>query len=201
MKIKNTVTVMKKDLHQKADLNLKAKKRYQKKSKQPKAKVKVNNKENRPKSKKPVVLKTKESLIHQFLRRWWYAYDWPGKDDFSEELKTNKLRKVEVHDWRIEREVDDKGLSKCIELSGFKGVFRDYTGAIHDFRPKDMCPSLNNFMKKEEKTIYELLIKALKEQINSIENSEKYSIADDKVLEGVREELELTVENYKKKYG
>ena len=41
-----------------------------------------------------------------------------------------------------------KGYSKCIELSGYKGVFRDFKGDIHDFRPQDMCPSLNNFMKK-----------------------------------------------------
>jgi hypothetical protein len=163
---------------------------------------KSSNKENRtPKEKKPLVLKTKESLIHQFLKRWWYAYDWPGKDDFSEELKANKLRKVEVQDWKIEREVDDKGFSKCIELCGYKGVFRDYTGAIHDFRPKDMCPSLNNFLKKDEKTIYDLLIKALKEQIKSLESGEKYSIGDDKVLKELKEELNLTLDNYKKKFG
>lgn len=40
------------------------------------------------------------------------------------------------------------GMSKCIELSGFNGVFRDSKGTLYDFRPKDMCPSYNNFMKK-----------------------------------------------------
>jgi len=162
--------------------------------------VRRNNKENHKKEKRSPVLKTKESLVHQFLRRWWYAYDWPNKDNYNEELKAHKLRKVEVHDWKIEREVDDKGNAKCIELSGYKGVFRDYKGEIYDFRPKEMCPSYSNFMKKDEKIIYELLIKALKEQLSQMQKNEKYSSQDDKVLEGVKDELDLTLENYKKKF-
>lgn len=59
--------------------------------------------------KRTLVLKTKESLVHQFLKRWWYAFKWPNKEDYSEELRANKLRKVEVTDWKMERELDDKG--------------------------------------------------------------------------------------------
>jgi hypothetical protein len=64
-----------------------------------------------------------------------------------------------------------------------------------------MCPSFNNFMKKEEKYIYELLIKALKGQFESLEKSEKYSEKYEKVLANLKEELDLTQENYKKKFS
>jgi len=85
-------------------------------------------------------------------------------------------------------------------LSGFKGVFRDSKGILYDFRPKDMCPSYDNFMKKDEKKIYDFLIKALQEQIKALESSEKYSNQDDTILENIKEELELTLENYNKKF-
>lgn len=64
-------------------------------------------------------MKTKESLVHQFLKRWWYSFQWPNKDNYSsvnikirEELRNHNLRKVEVTDWRVEREVDEKGITK-----------------------------------------------------------------------------------------
>jgi hypothetical protein len=94
----------------------------------------------------------------------------------------------------------NKGLVKCIELSGFKGVFRDSKGILYDFRPKDMCPSYDSFMKKDEKKIYDFLIKALQEQIKALESSEKYSNQDDTILENIKEELDLTLENYNKKF-
>lgn len=93
------------------------------------------------------------------------------------------------------------GFTKCIELSGYKGVFRDSKGVLYDFRPKEMCPSYNNFMNKDEKYIYELLIKALNSQIIQLEESDKYSNKDEKVLASIKEELDLTNENFRKKFS
>ena len=92
------------------------------------------------------------------------------------------------------------GYTKCIELCGYKGVFRDSKGVLYDFRPKEMCPSYNNFMKKDDKTIYNFLIKALEEQISKLEKGEKYSNKDDEVLKDLKEELALTLDNFNKSF-
>lgn len=55
-------------------------------------------------------------------------------------------------------------------------------------------------MKKDEKKIYDFLIKALHEQIKALESSEKYSNQDENILESIKEELQLTLENYNKKF-
>ena len=66
-------------------------------------------------------------------------------------LLENKLNKVEKSEWKIEQNLNDKGFKKCIELDGYKFVFIDYLGKIHDLRPRDSIPSFNNLAKKSEK--------------------------------------------------
>jgi hypothetical protein len=73
-----------------------------------------------------------------------------------------KLKQIEKSEWKIEPNIDEKGFKKSIELDGYKFVYIDYIGKIHDLRPRDSIPSFNNFSKKSEKELYQLLIKALK---------------------------------------
>ena len=55
---------------------------------------------------------------------------------------------MSISDWKLEADVDSLGRSKCIELNGFPGIFRDFKGKSHDLRSKELCPTYNNFMNK-----------------------------------------------------
>jgi glycosylphosphatidylinositol transamidase (GPIT) subunit GPI8 len=90
----------------------------------------------------------------------------------------------------------DKGFKKCIELDGYRFVFVDYLGKIHDLRPRDSIPSFNNFAKKPEKELYQLLIKALKNQIEELEKGEKYSEEDIEIIGSLKDELDQAESNY-----
>jgi len=92
--------------------------------------------------------------------------------------------------------LNEKGFKKCIELDGYKFVYIDYIGKIHDLRPRDSKPSFNNFAKKSEKELYQLLIKALKNQIETLEKGEKYSEEDYDVITSFKEELSQVESNY-----
>ncbi len=63
-------------------------------------------------------------------------------------------------------------------------------------RPRDSIPSFNNFSKKSEKELYQLLIKALKNQIETLEKEEKYSEEDYTIIESLKDELNLIESNY-----
>jgi len=92
--------------------------------------------------------------------------------------------------------VDDLGLVKCIELDGYKFVYVDYTGKIHDLRPKDTMPCFNNFIKKSEVELYQLLLKSIKRQINDLENSHQYCKRDTSIINELKDELENVESNY-----
>lgn len=57
------------------------------------------------------VSRAKKELIYNILKRWWYCMpDWPPVDyDYSEKLKENQLRKVELALWKLEPNFDDAG--------------------------------------------------------------------------------------------
>jgi len=113
-------------------------------------------------------------------------------------LKNSKLRQVDFSEWKKEADENNEGFVKCIELAGFKGLFRDYKGNLYDFRPKDMYPSVNNFMNKDESFIYELLIKGIKNQMEDLEKGVKYSSKDEKILHELKAEYNNVLENFKK---
>ena len=113
-------------------------------------------------------------------------------------LLENKLNKVEKSEWKIEQNLNDKGFKKCIELDGYKFVFIDYLGKIHDLRPRDSIPSFNNLAKKSEKELYQLTIKALKNQIEELDKCEKYSEEDIDVIKSLKEELNVVESNYER---
>ena len=54
-------------------------------------------------------LKTKNSLVYDVLKRWWYVMpDWPPKDyDYGPALLRRGLRKVETKYWKVEPEEKD----------------------------------------------------------------------------------------------
>ena len=94
---------------------------------------------------------------------------WPPEDlDYSEKLKENKLRQIQLDDWKKEANYDEKEMQKCIEMPGFRGVFMDSEGKIHDFRPEEGKPSFNNFMKKDVAELSSLLVNALKKQLEDL---------------------------------
>jgi hypothetical protein len=117
---------------------------------------------------------------------------------FRAKLEELKLRSVEKYEWKLESNVDEKGYTKCVELDGFKFVYIDPSGKVHDLRPKASMPSYNNFMKKDEKELYKLLIEAYENQIKAIESGEKYSTQVDEVLSNLKEELKEACQNYKR---
>jgi len=158
--------------------------------------VKKKTKSTPTKSNK--TLKTKESLVYQLIKRWWYSFDWPNKENYDDDLKNSKLRQVDFSEWKKEADENNEGFVKCIELAGFKGLFRDYKGNLYDFRPKDMYPSVNNFMNKDESFIYELLIKGIKNQMEDLEKGVKYSSKDEKILHELKAEYNNVLENFKK---
>lgn len=145
--------------------------------------AKVENKEShKPKIRETTTsrpeMSTKETLVRSFLKRWWYAYDiewYKTEEDIDSILSKNQLRRINLSDWKIsDNEVDGK--KKCIELDGFPYVFLDCDDKIHDFRNKDKCPSFNNMMKKEKSEIRQLLVSALKKQIEELDSqTEHYS--------------------------
>lgn len=93
----------------------------------------------------------KNDLVISLLKRWWYVIDekwYLIEQDIDDLLKMNKLRRVEVCNWKLESDENELGLRKCVELNGFPLVYADYNGKIHDLRNMDRCPSYNNFMKK-----------------------------------------------------
>ncbi len=105
---------------------------------------------------------------------------------------------MEKFEWKLEPNLDDQGLTKCIELDGFKHVYVDPQGKVHDLRPKATLPSYNNFMKQSEKSLYEQLIIALKAQLSELEQNEKYSFEDKEVSVSLREELKEAESNYQR---
>merc|ERR1719362_471121 len=119
----------------------------------------------------------KEQVVADLLCRWWYVLpDWPPDDEayFKAELEKKNLRKVTLAEWDWEPEVDSKGRAKVYELSQFRGLYRDISGTLQDLRPKDLCPCYANFMKKDISELYDLLLKALENQLQQLVTSKYY---------------------------
>eukprot|EP00928_Gymnodinium_smaydae_P008702 TRINITY_DN13181_c0_g2_i1.p1 TRINITY_DN13181_c0_g2~~TRINITY_DN13181_c0_g2_i1.p1 ORF type:complete len:302 (+),score=82.20 TRINITY_DN13181_c0_g2_i1:87-908(+) len=125
----------------------------------------------------------KEQAVSELLCRWWYVLpDWPppSPTNYEEELRAKGYRRVRIQEWEWVPEEDSQHCKKAYELSQFKGLFRTASGELLDLRPKDSCPCFSNFMKKELHQVYDLLVKALENQVTELVNG-KYH---DKALEG-----------------
>ena len=93
----------------------------------------------------------KEHLIEEFSVRWYYAMPpWPPENyDYGPALRAAGLRRVEPKNWKMEPEEKD-GLRKVLELEAFEGRFKDSQGKNYDLRPRESCPSLNNFERMDK---------------------------------------------------
>ncbi|CAI2362822.1 unnamed protein product [Moneuplotes crassus] len=147
------------------------------KIKKPLSRSKTKSSKNKSKS------LTKEDLVSEVGARWWYVLpDWPPADhDYSDGLSKRKLRKVDDSRFKLEQEIDENGLQKVQEIECYPGCFQDSKGIIHDLRPQDSCPSINNLMKKTTSELKELAIKAIKIQLEQ---------CDDTIREELKEKLE-----------
>ncbi len=106
----------------------------------------------------------KDHVVYEFAVRWWYALPepWPPVDyDYNTKLKEAGLRKVEAGQrFKAEPDVDAEGLKKVYEIENYAGKFRDSKGINYDLRPKETCPCISNFMKKERGELQDLLMAA-----------------------------------------
>jgi hypothetical protein len=70
------------------------------------------------------------------------------------------MRLVESSRWKLEQEEDARGFKKVMEIEAYKGVFKDSKNMLFDLRPKESCPSINNFKRMEKLKLQNLLFDA-----------------------------------------
>lgn len=94
-------------------------------------------------------------LVQEFLRRWWYAYDWPARD-------------------ALEREPEEGYES----LAAFPGVHictlegDDRFGKVQDHRDHATSPSFINFYKKPSEELKALCLSAFAKQMAQLLKAE-----------------------------
>ena len=76
---------------------------------------------------------------------------WPPENyNCEEKLRNNKLRVVNLIDWKKEPKYDDfNNFEKCFELPGFKYVYCNSNGKLYDFRPEENKENNNNENQKK----------------------------------------------------
>lgn len=83
-------------------------------------------------------------LVDEFAKRWWYALPaWPPVDfDYAQELDKRGLELVEPKQLK-----EPSTKKRVVSIEGYQGVYKDAEGHLHDVRPADSCPSLQNFQR------------------------------------------------------
>ncbi|KEG00939.1 hypothetical protein YYE_04385 [Plasmodium vinckei vinckei] len=135
---------------------------------------------------------TKEKLVAQLLTRWWYVLpDWPiPYYDYTNELETKKLKLVSLEEFEDHEDIDKNGFKKVYEISAFPGVFRDSLGTAYDLRDKETCPCYNNFIKKSDLELLQLICTAIKNQMDCLKNSVYNETYKKNILEKELNEVE-----------
>ncbi|EUD67109.1 hypothetical protein C922_02693 [Plasmodium inui San Antonio 1] len=143
----------------------------------------------------------KEKLVAQLLIRWWYVLpNWPTPDfNYEPELTKRKLRLVPLEEYEDEEDINKEGFRKVYEISAFPGVFRDATGKAYDLRDKESCPCYNNFIKKTELELLELICQAIKNQMESLKKSVYNESGTERTLERQLKEAEVKLNRITKK--
>jgi len=114
---------------------------------------------------KEISFSNTDHLAYELAVRWWYALPspWPPVNfDYSQKLKENNLRQVDLSRFKSEPE-EVEGLKKVFEIESYSGMFKDSKGHTYDLRPHETCPSLNNFLNKDKTELQPLLMKAYEE--------------------------------------
>jgi len=101
------------------------------------------------------VLKTKDSLVKDILKRWWYVLpDWPPKDfDYNTALRSKKLKRIDLAVWKMHKDEDEDGFKKVFEITGFPGMYKTENGELFDIRPEEGRPSNKYLSSKTEKDL------------------------------------------------
>lgn len=170
--------------------------RKKKEKAKPKPKPKPEVKPKRESKEEPKkVVKKKDVLVYDVLKRWWYALpEWPpAGHDYSAELAKNKLRKVDPKYFRKEVETDANGHRKVFEMPAYAGLFKDSSGEIHDLRPRESCPCYEVFKNKSILELCGLLATALKNQVEALEKS---PVVDQELLHQLKKELVQAQKSY-----
>ncbi|SCN60731.1 conserved Plasmodium protein, unknown function [Plasmodium chabaudi chabaudi] len=134
----------------------------------------------------------KEKLVAQLLTRWWYVLpDWPiPYYDYTKELENKKLKLVSLEEFEDHEDIDKNGFKKVYEISAFPGVFRDSLGTAYDLRDKETCPCYNNFIKKTDLELLQLICTAIKNQMVCLKNSVYNETYKETILEKELNEVE-----------
>ncbi|VEV55647.1 conserved Plasmodium protein, unknown function [Plasmodium vinckei vinckei] len=134
----------------------------------------------------------KKKLVAQLLTRWWYVLpDWPiPYYDYTNELETKKLKLVSLEEFEDHEDIDKNGFKKVYEISAFPGVFRDSLGTAYDLRDKETCPCYNNFIKKSDLELLQLICTAIKNQMDCLKNSVYNETYKKNILEKELNEVE-----------
>merc|ERR1719152_71685 len=136
---------------------------------------------------KPIkVSERQKELVTSVLVRWWYALpDWPPPLDWKALLKARGYREVSIPAWEDEDDVED-GLRKCHAIGSFPGLFRNAEGKVVDCRPMDSCPCFNTMATKSRKELLELLVKALKGQMDALPKT----VHEEKLRKDLKQKLD-----------
>lgn len=131
-----------------------------------KRELKAKRARDPPKILEPAVSKEKDALIRALQVRWWYILpDWPlPGTDFAQVLQERQLKVVP--DRELGSEIREENVKDKVKpIGGFPGLFQNRRGRIYDLRDKDSCPSYHNLAEKQESELEELLLMALKCQL------------------------------------
>lgn len=145
---------------------------------------------------------SKDRLIAQFLRRWWYAWpQWPPeKFDYSAELEKRKLKLVPLEEYEDLDDVDEGGYTKVYQISAFPGVFRDPHGNAIDLRPTEGRPCYKNAKQLSEAELLSLIGKAIRGQIEALRHSAFDETALQRALQQELQEVEAELNNNQKRH-
>ncbi len=119
--------------------------------------------------------KTKNELVKEVLKRWWYGIStWPSTDaDYTQLLAEKNLRLVSADKWIESSEVLE-GKRKVIGIEAFPGVFKDSQGQTIDLRDSKAKPCFSVLKAKSVPQLAALLKKCLKNQIKELRTSSYY---------------------------
>ena len=128
---------------------------------------------------------TKQQLVTAVLCRWWYAFEWPTKENLEEARQ------------------EFEGKQSYRELGGMPGVFicilGEDTGKLIDKRDlkRGIVPSVASMMKRPSSELIDLWIKALKGQIQALKESK--SEENPKLLKALQTELKTAESSNREK--
>ena len=107
--------------------------------------------------------------------------EWPPKDfDYASELEKDGYRIVPQESFRKQLNVVN-GLTKVHEVDGYRGIFKS-PNKIIDVRPKDSCPSIENFRKLSTTDLTDKIRLALEKQIADLQRVEHKQNGDEELM-------------------